>query len=104
MAQINWNGIGYFYYFPKESQARVFKKLGKEGYIKLPKQGTNPRGVEITKNALEILTKDKMTKHIKIEWKRTKIHYDIYDRWIILWKNNIHAKKQSQENKKLFGA
>ncbi len=53
--QINWNSNGGLYYFPKEVQILIFEELGKEEYIKLPKIGTNPRGAEITSNALKNL-------------------------------------------------
>lgn len=48
LVQINWNGLGGFYYIPLETQIRLFNKIGRLNYIKPPKQGTNPRGVEIT--------------------------------------------------------
>lgn len=49
LIQINWGNIGGVYYIPLEAQERLFDKLGREKYIKLPKPGTNPRGVEISK-------------------------------------------------------
>ncbi len=85
LINVNWGERGSFYYFPKESQARVFNKLGRQKYLKLPKQGTNPRGVEITKEALELLTKDEDITFIDIDWKRKKIKYAAYDRWVQLW-------------------
>lgn len=44
LIQINWNDIGGFYYIPLKVQKRLFDRVGREGYIKLPKLGTNPRG------------------------------------------------------------
>ncbi|MCD6453402.1 MAG: ThaI family type II restriction endonuclease, partial [Dehalococcoidales bacterium] len=58
LVQIVWDGKGGFYYIPLEAQRRLFGEMGKEGYIKLPKPGTNPRGVEITKGALSRLVQD----------------------------------------------
>ncbi len=84
-AQIFWGGIGYLYYFPKESQLRVFKKIGRKKYIRLPKQGTNPRGVEITKEALVLLAKDKQVLKIEINWERGVDNFKVYDRWVELW-------------------
>ncbi|MGQ9702784.1 MAG: ThaI family type II restriction endonuclease, partial [bacterium] len=55
LVQINWNDIGGFYYIPLATQKSLFDKIGRENYIKLPKPGTNPRGVEITKEALSSL-------------------------------------------------
>lgn len=85
LVQIDWNKIGSFYYIPLESQIRVFKELGSEGYIKLPKQGTNPRGAEFTNEALSKLTTDKETREIKIEWIKQDINYSPYKRWIDYW-------------------
>ena len=55
LVQIVWNGRGGFYYIPLEAQEKLFKEMGRERYIKLPIPGTNPRGVEITKDALSQL-------------------------------------------------
>lgn len=85
LIQINWNNIGGFYYIPLEAQKRVFDKVGRENYIKLPKLGTNPRGVEITKEALSALIKDNETKCIEINWQRIKIDFNPYKRWVDLW-------------------
>jgi len=52
-----------------EAQKRLFDKVGKEEYIKLPKPGTNPRGVEITKEALSSLVEDKNLKTLKDCWR-----------------------------------
>lgn len=52
LVQINWNGLGGFYYIPLNVQKRLFDRIGKQNYIKLPKAGTNPRGVKITKGGI----------------------------------------------------
>jgi len=88
LIQINWNNIGGFYYIPLEVQKRIFDRLGREKYIKLPKPGTNPRGVEITREALSSLVEDGMTKVIKISWQKTKIDYNPYKRWIDYWRKD----------------
>jgi len=44
LIQINWGDTGGFYYIPLEVQKRLFSKIGREEYIKLPKPGTNPLG------------------------------------------------------------
>ena len=87
LVNINWGETSAFYYFPKESQTRVFKKLGAKRYLKLPKRGTNPRGVEMTKKAVELLTKDEGALSIDISWTRREVKHLIYDRWVELWKN-----------------
>lgn len=86
LVNINWGGTSSFYYFSKESQNRVLEKLGVKKYLKLPKKGTNPRGIEITRKALELLTMDKDTMSIEVNWERREIKYNIYDRWVKLWR------------------
>jgi len=85
LVQINWNGKGYFYLFPKNSQEDVLRNIGRNQYIKLPKLGTNPRGVEMSGKAIEELSKHKDTKIIEIDWKRETINYNPYDRWVDHW-------------------
>jgi hypothetical protein len=86
LAQINWNDSGGFYYIPIEVQKSLFDKRGKENYIKLPKPGTNPRGVEIAKEALSTLVADRDTKSIIINWQKVKIDFNPYMRWVDLWR------------------
>lgn len=88
VVQINWNGKGVFCYIPLDVQRKIFNLIGREKYIKLPKQGTNPRGVEIDKGALNILIEDVDTKSIEIEWNKTDIKVDPYKRWIELWEED----------------
>jgi len=88
LIQINWNAIGNLYYIPLDSQKKSFNKLGRYTYIKLPKQGTNPRGVELSKDAVISLIDDEFTKNIEIHWKKSIIEYDAYGRWIDLWKKD----------------
>lgn len=83
--QVNWDGEGGIYYIPLEVQKKVFEKLGREKYIKLPKAGTNPRGVEITKEALKAIITDNKTKEILIKWTKAIIQYNPYKRWVELW-------------------
>jgi len=86
LVQINWNDIGGFYYIPLKVQKRLFKKMGREKYIKLPKPGTNPRGVEITKEALSSLVEDNQSRSVVIDWQRKKIDFNPYKRWVDLWR------------------
>jgi len=84
--QINWGKEGGFFYIPIKVQKRLLDKTGRKSYIKLPKAGTNPRGVEITKEALTSLVEDDETKSIKINWQKTKIEFNAYKRWVDLWR------------------
>ena len=83
--QINWNNGGGFYLIPKEIQSEVLQKIGRSSYIKLPKAGTNPRGVEITQQALQMLLQHKDTLVIPIDWKKERIEYKPFKRWVELW-------------------
>jgi hypothetical protein len=88
LVQINWNETGGFYYIPLVAQKRLFDKIGREKYIKLPKPGTNPRGVEIAKEALSSLVEDSNTRKIEINWQRTEIEFNPYKRWVELWRED----------------
>jgi len=89
LVHINWSSKGGLYYIPYEIQNVVFNKMGKEKYIKLPKQGTNPRGVEISNEALNAIVNDKEnTKYIEINWIKESIDYNPFKRWIDLWGDN----------------
>lgn len=90
--QINWGKEGGFFYIPIKVQKRLFDKIGRKSYIKLPKAGTNPRGVEITKEALTKLVEDSETQFIKINWQRSEIKFNPYSRWIDLWKDENDTK------------
>ncbi|MBI4378075.1 MAG: ThaI family type II restriction endonuclease [Nitrospinae bacterium] len=88
LIQINWGDTGGFFYIPVELQEKVFDKMGRDNYIKLPKAGTNPRGAEITKEALSNLVADKQCQRIVIEWQKTKIDFNPYKKWVDFWKEN----------------
>ena len=87
LAQVNWDSKGAFYYLPLEVQKRFFEEIGRQRYIKLLKPGTNPRGVEITKEALEAIATDKDSKAIDIHWQRTEMAYNPYERWVEHWRD-----------------
>ena len=86
LVRIKWDGIGGLYYIPLQAQRRLFDEIGRENYIKLPKAGTNPRGVEIAKNVLERLTADRQSKQIEINWQKSKVEFNAYKRWLDLWR------------------
>ena len=52
LVHINWNQKGGIYFLTKEAQKEVLQEYGKDFYFKLPKKGTNPRGIEITNKAI----------------------------------------------------
>jgi len=83
--QIRWGELGRFCYIPVEVQEAVLNRLGKRRYIVPPKQGTNPRGVEISREALEASINDSRSKTIPIHWIKVETTYNPYDRWIEYW-------------------
>jgi restriction endonuclease ThaI-like protein len=88
LVHINWEQKGAMYLFSKESQKEILKEYGKEFYFKLPKKGTNPRGVEITNPAINKLVEHYSTKKVDIDWVRDEtVEYNSYDRWVEHWKD-----------------
>jgi hypothetical protein len=86
--QINWENGGGLSYFPLDVQREVLNALGRETYIKLPKQGTNPRGVEMSAIALQKLTQHKSTLKISINWSKDIVNFKPFERWTELWKED----------------
>ncbi|MBN2374313.1 ThaI family type II restriction endonuclease [bacterium] len=86
--QIIWNDVGGLFLIPLNAQIETIENLGREAYIKLPTPGTNPRGVEITSRALELLINHPGTYKIAINWSREKITFNPYKRWVELWEQN----------------
>lgn len=91
---IRWNGTGGFYGIPLQAQREVFDQLGKERYLKLPKRGTNPRGVEISSEAVGALLKHPLTKTLLINWQRPaeletrEMLLAPYKRWLHYWQSD----------------
>lgn len=86
--QIVWQSVGYLYYFPLNVQSDILNSIGRDNYIKLPKAGTNPRGVELRSIALKNLIGHKETLKIKINWIRKEIEFNVFKRWIELWEKD----------------
>ncbi|MBU2639002.1 MAG: ThaI family type II restriction endonuclease [Nanoarchaeota archaeon] len=78
---------GGFYFIPLDVQNEIFNKLGSAAYLQMPKPGTNPRGVEFSKDALKQLMMHKKTIIITIRWEKDAIDYDVYGRWVDYWKD-----------------
>ncbi len=76
---------GGFFFIPLEVQKEVLKELGRESYLEMPKSETNPRGVEFSKKALDMMLNNPSTRKIEIEWKWSSLSYKIYKRWIDYW-------------------
>lgn len=88
LAKIRWNGIGKLLLFTKESQKKVLDNIGRDIYIKIPKENTNARGVEIAADALLLLEKCEDTRVIDINFVRGKIDYrEVYTKWLDAWRD-----------------
>ncbi len=85
-AHVLWGKGGVFAYVPLEVQRKVFTELGKDKYIKLPKKGGNPRGVEISSYAMRACLEHSESMVIPINWvyEGSYVH-DPYSRWVELW-------------------
>lgn len=85
VAQINWANGGGFFYIPLEVQLQTLQEMGKERYIKLPKAGTNPRGVEMQGEAMRLLIANPQTLKVPINWTKESSNFNTYKRWTELW-------------------
>jgi len=83
---INWNNKGLFCFIPASVQKSVFNRIGRERYIKLPKPGTNPRGAEMTSEAIKNLISNNETLKIDIDWVKEAREFSPYKRWVDLWR------------------
>lgn len=88
LAQIKWEKSGYLFYIPKEVHQQVFHRIGRDEYFKVPKQGTNPRGVEIARDAMEEAAFDELSIQLKLDWKKSDIDYNPYNKWVNHWVND----------------
>lgn len=87
VAKICWNKEGKLLLFTKEAQCEILNNIGRDRYIRLPKENTNSRGVEITEEALDLLENHEDTRCININFTREKIDYrEVYTKWLDAWK------------------
>lgn len=85
---IVWGGKGGLHIIRKETQQLLHAKNGMHWYCKLPRQGTNFRGVEISKEAMRSFVEHESTLCIPIAWNRDKSLLEervLYRRWEELW-------------------
>ena len=85
LVNVNWNKEGGFYFIPKQVQIETINEIGIENYIKLPKLGTNNRGIEFSTIAMSKLLHNKQTKCIMINWIESELNFSVYERWLELW-------------------
>lgn len=86
LVNIHWGTReGGLYLIPLNVQQETFKRLGRVGYLKMPKAGTNPRGVEFSKEAIGQMLSHKITLRIAIIWRKGVSDYNTYKRWVDYW-------------------
>jgi hypothetical protein len=88
LVQVNWDNTGGVFLFSQEAQIETLEKMGRTNYIKLPKAGTNPRGVEVSGKALDVLSKHPQTLQFPVQWHRTTVEYNPYRRWLDFWQED----------------
>jgi len=88
LAHINWGGDGGLHFFSKELQTQVLRQLGRDEYLTLPKPGTNPRGVEMSKKAARALSSHLQSLTIPVQWDKREIGFDPYEHWLELWEQD----------------
>lgn len=93
LCQINWDNRtlvgrakGGLFLIPLEVQNRILSQMGNEKYLTPPKAGTNPRGVEISREGMRTILRDANTKFIEISWGHQEIEYNPYKRWVDYWR------------------
>lgn len=85
LTTINWKDTGGVFCIPLEAQIDVLQSIGISNYLKLPKVGTNPRGVEFSQEAMKQLMGHRFSRMIPIRWDWSEINYDPYKRWVDYW-------------------
>ena len=78
-----------FFFIPVDVQKEIFSLMGREKYLKMPKAGTNPRGVEFSKGSIQRMLQHPKTLKIKINWVNQDIQYNVYKRWVDFWKEPV---------------
>ena len=84
-AHICWSKNGGLYYIPVQAQQEILHNVGRDEYLRLPKPGSNPRGIAISTKAMISLVDHRLTERIQITWHRPENDYDPYKRWCDLW-------------------
>ncbi len=83
---INWGGNGPMAVIPLEAQREVFQELGTQGYLFVPKEGVNSRGVALSTAARRRLLAHPDTKRVDILWTvPAEKDEGPYKYWLNLW-------------------
>ena len=84
---ILWGKTGSFSLIPQSVQSQTLQEIGINRYVTTPPRGTNPRGVEISREAMGVLLGHSYTQSLPIAWQRDQSllnERSLYGRWIEL--------------------
>ena len=85
-SDISWNHTNRgLFYIPQSVQEYTQTRLGSEGYVKRHRLGTNPRGVEYSREAMHMMLNHQDTMSMKIKWERPTDTFNVYERWDSYW-------------------
>ena len=85
IVRILWEAQGRISYLPLETQQQAYAKLG-TGYFDY-RPGTNTRGVNLSRAALESMEKDPKATIVPVQWYRSVEPQPKYDRWVSYWRD-----------------
>ena len=85
IVRIVWEAEGRISYIPVEAQQKAFGNLGIK-YLDY-RQGTNTRGINLSREALTILEDDKDSVVLPVEWFKSIQPQSRYDRWVSYWQD-----------------
>ena len=84
IVRILWGEEGRISYIPLEAQQRVFAALGTRHYLDY-RPGTNTRGINLSRAALDSMEKNSQSTIVPVEWYRSVQPQSKYDRWVSYW-------------------
>ena len=87
IVRILWDAEGRISYIPLEAQQRVFAALGKPQYLDY-RPGTNTRGINLSRYALDSMEKNPQSTIVPVEWYRSVQSQSKYDRWVSYWQDD----------------
>ena len=77
---------GFFFLIPLSVQEEILGVLGNNGYLKKLRAGTNNRGIEFDREAMQRMTKHAETRCIVIPWAEDiDLEFDPITEWIKRW-------------------
>lgn len=84
---VTWGEESGFYLIDRSTQRELWRDMGRD-YFKIPRRGTNPRGVEMSREAMLAIQGHKDTLSMMILWNRPDSllrDRHLYGRWVDLW-------------------